>query len=151
MNRLSPKVKAVNVANAYGIELYDKLAAVFTPLVGCKIEKADGTLLAKVAKLMPSLPHGVGLSVYRYTSNYSLMYVVKTCESDGYNGCMYHETSVYIGEMRDGVLVKLCNKPELRTDYTVAEVEANRKAYEVAKEAASQAESKLHPFGEYDR
>jgi hypothetical protein len=147
---LVAKVKATNKANAYAMEIYDKLAAVFAPLVGQKIEKADGGLMAKYAKLLPEFISGVPMHVYRYNSNYSLMYVVKTCESIPPHGCTYYEASCYVGEMRDGVLTKLCNRPQLRTDYTVAEVKANREAYKAAQAIADDAKGKLHPFGEYD-
>jgi hypothetical protein len=147
---LAAKVKATNKANAYAMEIYDKLAAVFAPLVGQKIEKADGSLLAKVQKLLPEFISGVPMHVYRYNSNYSLMYVVKTCESIPPHTCTYYEASCYVGEMRDGVLTKLCNRPQLRTDYTVDEIKAARKAYAEAQKLADDAKGKLHPFGEYD-
>jgi len=156
---LAAKVKATNAANAYAMELWDKLSGVFAPFVGKKIEKADGCLLAKIGKLLPMLPNSVSLGVYRYRSAYSLMYVVKTCESippqignlhEDY-GCTYYEASCYVGEMRDGVLLKLCDRPTLRADYTAKEVTANRAAYAAAKKIADEAQGKLHPFGEYDR
>jgi hypothetical protein len=148
-NRLAARVKAVNTANAKAGEVYDQLAAIFAPYVGCKIEKADGGLLAKVAKALPEFV-GNGLHVYKYASNFSLVWMVKTCEVCDGTAC-YHEAGVYVGEMRDGVLLKLCNRPELRSDYTVEEVVANREAYEAAKKIADDVQGKLHPFGEYDR
>lgn len=149
-NRLAARVKAVNAANRKAGEIYDTLAIRFAPYVGCKIEKADGGLLAKIVKGLPEFPYSNGLHVYKYASNYSLVWMVKTCEVCDGTAC-YHETGVYIGEMRDGVLLKLCNRPELRSDYTVEEVVANREAYEAAKKVADDAQGKLHPFGEYDR
>ena len=147
---LAAKVKATNKANAYAMEIHPQLCAVFAPFVGQKIEKVDGSLLAKIAKLMPKFIDGVPLHVYRYNSNYSLMYVVKTCEMIPPHGCTYYEASCYVGEMRDGVLIKLCDAPKLRTDYTVEEVKANRAAYKAAQQLADDAKGKLHPFGEYD-
>jgi hypothetical protein len=149
-NRLAARVKAVNAANAKALEVYDTLAIRFAPYVGSKIEKADGGLVAKVVKGLPEFPYSNNLHVYKYASNYSLVWMVKVCEQcDG--NAYYHEAGVYIGEMRDGVLLKLCNRPELRTDYTVSEIVANREAYEAAQKIADDAKGKLHPFGEYDR
>ena len=108
-NRLAARVKAVNAANRMAGEVYDKLAAIFAPYVGCKIEKADGGLLAKVAKALPEFPYSNGLHVYKYASNYSLVWMVKACEVCDGIAC-YHEAGVYVGEMRDGVLLKLCNR-----------------------------------------
>lgn len=147
---LKAKVAAVNKANAYAMEIHDQLTKVFTPFVGQKIEKADGGLLAKIAKLLPEFVSGVPMHVYRYPSNYSLMYTVKTCEMVPPHGCTYYEASCYVGDMRDGVLVKLCDKPQYRTDYTVEEVKANRATYAAAQKVADDAKGKLHPFGEYD-
>lgn len=155
---LEAKVAAVNNANRYALELYPQLRAIFEPFIGQKIEKADGGLLMKIAKLLPEFPCKPGLHVYKMSSDYSLVWVVKTCESQAINGkhdnyhvAHYHETSVYVGNMRHGVLTDFCKAPELRTDYTAAEVEAAREAYRKAKQAADDARSALFNFGEYDR
>lgn len=151
-NATIAKVKAVNKAHGYANKLCADLQATFAPLVGQKIEKADGGLLAKVAKLLPEFPHSPSLHVYRYISNYSLAWSVKTCEHIADTcGCLYYDVTVYVGDMRDGVLVKLSDPCVFRTDYTVAEVDAKREAYRAAKSAAGAAQSALYPFGEYDR
>jgi hypothetical protein len=150
MSKLEARIKAVNAANAYAMELYDTLSAVFAPLVGSKIEKVDGDLLARIKSQVPALPCTPALHVYRDRSPYSLRYVVKTCEVHQ-GSAYYHEASVYVGDMRDGVLTKLCDRPDYRTDYTSAEVVANRAAYEAARKVYEDARSALHPFGEYDR
>jgi hypothetical protein len=150
--RLAARVRAINKANAYAIELYGQLAAVFAPLVGKEIQKNGGDLLAKVAKLMPVLPNRHDLMVYYHRSNFSLGWTVKTCEMiEGTHTCTYHETTVYIGELDGHTLTKLCDPFTARTDYSEAEVRANRKAYEDAKKIADDLHSKLYPFGEYDR
>lgn len=152
---LDCRVRGVNAANKYAHELFTLLVPIFTPFVGQKIEKADGGLLAKIAKLLPEFPCGVKLHVYKYQSNYSLVWVVKTCEchdaGNGVGHAYYHETSVYIANVRNGVLESMYPKFEARTDYTVAEVIKNREAYKAAKQLADNAQSALHPFGEYDR
>jgi hypothetical protein len=148
--RLAAKVKATNNAHRYAMELHNKLAPIFADLVGHKLTKQDGSLMAKFEKLLPEFPCTSALHVYRGRSDYSLYWMVKTCEV--VNGtATYYEIGCYVGELRDGVLTKICNRPELRTDYTVEEVEANRKAYEEAAKVADEAKGKLYPFGEYDR
>ena len=152
VEHLAARVRGVNNANRYAVEVvYPQLVAVFTPLVGQKIEKVDGSLLAKYESLLPKFEDGNVLHVYRHRSNYSLAWVVKTCESVPPHGCTYHETVVYIGEMSNGVLTKICDPLKAKCNYTVEEVVEARKVHEAAKKKASDALSALHPFGEYDR
>ena len=149
---LPAKIKAVNRANEYGVKLYQELEPIFRPLVGQSILNKNGTLAKRFAKLLPELPCTTDLHVYRGDSNYSLAWCVKTCEmnGDGY-GCVYHEITVYIGNIRGDVLTEICSPFTARTDYTAEEVHANREKYESAKKLADDARSKLYPFGEYDR
>jgi hypothetical protein len=147
-NKLQAKVKAVNRANQAATELYAKLAPIFAPLVGKKIINKEGRLLAKVWKLMPDIFQN--WSVYHPASDYSLVFVVKTMESLPDGLCIYHETSVYVGELREGVLTKLCDAPNLQATYTEREIIAKRLKYEEAKKAMDEAQNDLYPFGEYD-
>jgi hypothetical protein len=148
--RLETKVKAFNAAHQFANELYPKLAAVFTPLVGCKVVKVDGSLLAKVASQLPEMPNTHNLMVYPGHSNYSLRWVVKTSEMDSEHTCLYAEAGVYVADIRDGVVTKIYDAPNLRSDYAVAEIEVKREIYKAAKRAADAAYSALSPFGEYD-
>lgn len=150
---LDAKVAAVNNANRYVIEIYPKLREIFKPFVGQRVVKADGYLFAKIDKLLPKFPSGNGLHVYLRHSGYSIAWAVKTYENYTKNGgdyAIYHEATVYVGDMRDGVLLDLYGEPDLFTSYSAAVVEARREAYRKAKAAASDALSALHPFGEYD-
>jgi hypothetical protein len=158
VTRLEAKVEAVNAGSKYALELYDELRKVFIGLIGQQIDKADGTLRANVQKLMPQLPNSNKLRVYRYHSDYSLIFTVAAdadCEFEvgtNYHSSERHEISVYIGHLSNGKLTGLYDRPEgLRDNWTVAEVEANRKAYEDAKKAADAAKNKLFHFGEHDR
>ena len=153
MSALDAHVRAVNRAHAAANEWRPKLIEAFEPYLGCKIEKADGSLLAKVKKVVDDLklPYGNSLSIHRsLRSNYILFFTVRAGEvADGrsYN----REVSLYIGEMICGVLTKMCEMTEFRTDFTPEKVLAAREAYKQAKKLADDAESALHPFGEYDR
>ena len=148
--KLEAHVKAVNRVHKYTKELFATLRPIFEQLVGQKITKADGSLLAKVEKLLPKLGTD-DVMVWRSTSsNYSLVYYAKTCVScDGHG--IYYEDSVYIGEMSDGVLIKLYDNYDVRDDFTADEIEQKREAYFKARELADDAKSALHPFGEYTR
>ena len=150
---LAAKVAAVNMAHEYANELRPILLAAFAPYVGQKILKTDGTLLQKVRETLPELPSHAGLSVFRRSESYSLVYTVKTCVSYGEHSCTYHEVSLYLYRF-DGVTLAPwngCQWENLRTDHTEAEVFALRQANTAAKEAASRAAAALYPFGEWDR
>jgi hypothetical protein len=148
---LKAKVNAVNRAHAYAHRLYATLAPIFQPLIGEKIFKADGTLTAKCLKLMPELPHGIDLHVYKHVSDYSLAWTVKTCEMiEGESCCLYYEITVYVGEMNKGVLTKLSTPFSGRVDYTPAEIQDKRNKVELAEKALSDARSALWPFAERD-
>lgn len=147
-NILAARVIARNRANANAMALYDAYAKALAPFIGQKILKADGCLLAKVIAVLPTLP----MHYYREHSNYSLRFVAKECENiQGGCGCVYEETSVYIGDLTNGVLVKLYERPTFRTDYCVEEIQMLRQLAEKARDDARQAESKLDGFGFYDR
>lgn len=53
--RLTVRVNITNRVNAYAEELYDKLVPIFKPLVGSKVVKSTGELVAKIARQMPEL------------------------------------------------------------------------------------------------
>lgn len=151
-NALAAKVKAVNKANAEAAKLLPKLVEIFRPLVGQQVLKAAGGLLLKVEKVLPEFPDTHGLMVYRHSSNYNLAWTVKTCENiEGTHGCLYHEVTIYVGNLNGCVLTDLnTTQMELRTDYTVEEIEAARKKYEEVRRIADEARSALYPFGEHD-
>ncbi len=155
--RLETRVRGVNRANAYANEIAPKLRDLFAPYVGQKVFKADGTLLAKIQKQVDALQLTDGMRnggngyVYRLSSNYSVVFVVKTYESDGENHGYYHETSIYVAHVRDGVAYELYDWTTAKTDYNAAYIAVARERYEAAKKAADDARSELHPFGEYDR
>lgn len=152
-NALSAKVAAVNAANAYANEIFPVLSAALAPFMGQQVEKAAGGLLEKVKRALPIFTDSHALSVYRDGGGYSLRWTVKTCESYGEFSCVYHETPVFIANLRNGVAEKWNGAPfaTLRTDYTEAEVLELRAKNDAAKRAASAAASALYPFGEWDR
>lgn len=150
VNRLAAKVKVVNRCNAEAKKLFAQLHEIFEPFVGQKIEKADGGLMEKVKKLLPELPNTYSLGTYKLSSPYSLGWNVKSGETVD-NRAIYHDVSVYIGTMSNGVLTGLYDSFDARDDYTVEEIANLRADYKIKKKAAEAAESKLFPFGEIDR
>lgn len=151
---LEAKVRGVNRANKMANEIYHKLVNVFGKFVGEKIEKNDGTLLKKVQIKVDSLnlPKSNNESVWQWRCRHGsgdLVYCIKTCERK-FGRAYYHETRMYVGGMKNGVLVNIQPPPEFKTDYTVKEVQSLRAKYEAAKKIADEAENKLFPFGKWN-
>jgi len=147
---LEAQVKAVNKANQYANELYARLAPIFEPLVGSNVLKVDGSLQAKYQKLLPKFPNTIELNVYfsDCALSYSLTWVVETYEMIK-GGCgLYHKASVSIGDLNNGKLVKIVNRPNYRDDYKAEDVEAAQLKTKEAKKVYEELKSALFPFGE---
>ena len=153
---LEAKVIAHNRANEVANELHPKLVEIFEPYLGQKITKKDGGLLKKIADQLPESRYhdaypSPTVMFYLNNSNYSLSFTVKTCAQilDSH-GCVYAESTVYVGRFQDGEFSEITPLDTKRTDYNADEVTQLREAYKVAERAARDAESKLYPFGQYD-
>lgn len=151
--KLKAKVRAVNRANREANRLYTALTEALTPFVGCKIIRADGELMKEVAKNFPDFgtKNDFDLMVYKNRSEYSLSFTVKAGESiDGTSKCLYHETTVYIGSLSNGVLINLSSAEQYREDYNFEDVKAKRRVYDLAKKTLDAALSAIGPFGASD-
>lgn len=146
-SQLQARITATNRANAKANELWHTLATAFQPLVGKKILKQDGNLLAKYENLLPGFPYNASLHVYRYGSPYTLAWTVKACEVVG-GIAHYVDVTVYVGDLSNGVLTKLTPKHERRENYTLEEVLAAQARAQAAREAYEEAKSACFPFGE---
>ena len=146
---LKAYIRAVNKSHTEGLRLYPLLSEVFRPFVGQKINKADGDLLLSIKKLLPQLPYDNFVRVSRSGSEYSLAWNIHVSElystNSGYSSSSY-DIAIYIGNIRDGVLIDLCAKFSARTDYTVEEVMEKHKVVKEAEKALQQAKSALWPF-----
>lgn len=149
--KLLLRVTAINKANRYAREVYKSLVELFGSLVGEKIMKSDGSLLKKYQDQLPTFSNTHDLMVYRLDSDYSAIWVVKSCESTAQN-CVYHETQVNLGRLDNGVLVELrLTEPSFyREDFTVEEIFLKRLSYTSAKRVADNLRNDLFPFGEWD-
>lgn len=156
---LAASVAAVNRAHAEAMKLYAAYEPVIRGLVGQKVIKADGALLVTVAKMLPAMEKprdGEYLAVYRLSSDYSLAWIVKISENyklaSGRESCIYHEVTVYIGQMTGAILSSMYDPlGELRTDWTEKEVGTKREALKEAENTVSDAKRALYPFETYDR
>ncbi len=159
---LPAAVEATNEANRRAMVLQTRLLAFFQSYVGKKVKKVDGTLLAKIQADLNEYLGDVSptSSVYtcrsatssvhicRSRSDYSLDWMVKVSKSYG-EGVTYASACAFVGELRNGVLVKLGNPVVLKTDYTVEGVRAARQKAADLKRAYDDARGACYPFGEW--
>lgn len=146
MSDLQYLVKAVNRANKWANELHETLHTVLVPFVGKKILRVDGAFTANVKAVVPSLPYDNTRSTYWGNTKYSVYLHVKVCEAVPPGTCVYHDTAIHLGELRDDVLVSVSSPTTRRTEWTVAEVLSKRDAYRQAKQSLDDCESALYPF-----
>jgi hypothetical protein len=157
-NYLIAHVEAVNFCHLLAMRLEQVLKVFFTPYVGKKVIKIDGTLMQKIADevrpCIEPIDEMNGVQVYfDRMGSYSLRWTVKVCKHiEGAGSCLYYEHSVYVGDLEGQTLKNIKpTKLDLRTDFTAAEIESKRKVYKQLQETADQAKGQLYPFGEYDR
>lgn len=156
---LEARVKATNLVHEWANKIEPILKARFLPLVGQKILKADGSMMAKYAELanVSALQPDKMHRICRETrSSYSLAWCLDVCVSvEGFEGCIYEKQMVYVGQIKGSTLesvypAKLASETH-RTNYSADEVTALRAEYERLNKIAKDAQSALLPFGEYDR
>lgn len=168
-------ILAENLANEGANAASVILHAALDGLLGEKILKQSGQMLAKHLKLMPDLgqfkidekrgPFWFSLHVYRHMTDYSLAWTAKACVNGrhpdmvdekwgapDYSSTCYRESTVYIGDMGgEGrqYLIKLTDPcDDRRTDYDYDQVKALRVAADVAKKASDDAVHACFPFRE---
>lgn len=149
---LAADVIAENKANDIANQIAPKLLDFFRPLVGCKILKADGSLLKKIQEDMPKFNFAdTSISVYRMSSDYSLAWQVKVCEHvKNAQHCTYRTVTVYIGDLKGAGLEKVHNdRHPLKADYNLQDIVEGIKKYRAAQKVAEAAQSALFPFTEY--
>ena len=146
---LDAKVQAQNTAAFIANELYPVFRAIFEPMVGKKVLKADGTLLAKVEEQLPKIQNISGVHVYRQNSVFcTLCWVVKvSCAVKGSPFWEHKEVYITTGLIDGVVLGKLFDEiDKKRDDYDVNEIRRLQEVYRVKMEEARQAEQALNPF-----
>ncbi len=152
---LDAKIEAYNTAHLAALDLCPRMLEALKPFVGTQVLKADGTLRKAVRDALPEIPSTVLLfGWYTTRAGYTLSANLKTCTSYKARTCeiaCYAEISVYLGDLDRGVLKKLYEPQSWRTDYKRAEIEHTRMMLKTARNTISALESKLFPFGEYDR
>ncbi len=153
--KLSAKVDAVVRANHRANQLWNLLMPTFSAFVGKQITKNDGSLLARVEKLLPTLPRTADCRVWHRSSQYSLCWEVQASapigDPTGFHTVVYHEAACPIGKIENGILTELYPPMNYRTDYSPEEILEKRADHERAQQALYAAECALRPFGVFDK
>lgn len=147
---LAAAVAARNEVNTQANERFPSIIEALTPFVGATVCKVDGTLFKKVKEALPVFESstGFGSSCWYSTGHgYSLVLNLKTCHGVQPNGCVYAETTLYLGDLQNGVLTRLYDAPNFKTDFTEDFVIQARLAVRAAEEILSAAKSKIYYFG----
>lgn len=147
-NEMKARVRALNKALEVSRIVQKELLAIFAEYVGCKICRIDGSLLKAVQAKIPEFKNfGSNIQVYKYFSNYTLMYVVKVCQQvENECHCVYKELTVHIGDINNGIFTKLAAPAELPEYFTVEQIEYLMEEMEKAEKALAEANSALHLF-----
>jgi hypothetical protein len=138
---LAAKVSARNKVNKLANDSYPKIIEALKPFLGQKILKVNGTLMEKVAKVLPKID--CYRAYYTCGAGYSLKVEITEFETspdrfgDG-SIAHYQETSLYLGDLTTGVLTKLYDAPNHRTDFTEEEIIQTREKIKEFKEQERQ-------------
>lgn len=153
MNDTIAKIIARNRLNSQVNELAPLILEAIKPFVNTKITLQTGGFAAKFKNIVDSylgcnkiFPK---LQIYRYNSNYSLVFVFKTSEPTGDYGCIYQEESVYLGVLDGHNLKELIDFKPRETNYNLQDIEIWRAEYARADQIKRNMESKLSHFGVY--
>lgn len=144
INKMAAKIRAVNTANEQGKLLYKQIVEKITPFIGTKILKADDKLIKKIAQEIKT-PYNNDLLIYQNSSKYTLSYVVQSNCRDG-GEYESHEAIVYIGNIRDGILLELLEPFNERSDFSTQEIIEVMSEIKNLEEKLSQAKNKIYPF-----
>lgn len=151
---LETRVRMVNNTHKYGNDLYYILIKAFKPFIGKKIIKKAGGLIQKAQQIINSInsPYNGPTQVYKNpNNNYSLSFIVKTCETLN-ERTFYYEICIYIGNVENEILKDMDYPfPDLKVNYKAESVIEDRRICKELQEKADNAKSALFPFGMYDR
>lgn len=153
-NLLAANIIAENRVNAYIRAVAPLMFEALKPFLGQKVILATGELSAKVKKAMEPFvgwKEAEKIQIYRYSSNYSLLYVFKTSEPTENYGCTYRERSVYFGKIEGNNVMSEFFKfdPINFPQYKLEQILSIRAELEAAEKKVSEIKSKLPDFAQF--
>ncbi len=141
---LKCKIIARNRVNQAILDIAPVMRGALAPFVGQKICKVDGSLLQKVRNALPEPPNTVSVFAYYTTGNgYTLRAGFRASQSVPGEGTQYAEADAYLGDIQDGVLIKIYPSASYRTDYELAEVKSLQEQLKAAQRTVSTVQSQL--------
>ena len=147
---LDAKVAARNQVNLLANACFPEAIRALEPFLGQKVCKVDGSLLEKVKRALPDLKDGwYSASRYSLVLNLKVHACAKGKTSD-YQSAHYADATVYLADLTSGILTRLYDTPDYKTDYSADFVRQAREEVRQAEALKSKAESKIHHFGMYD-
>jgi len=157
MNHLLTQIKAENAVNTLIKARAPRLFEAAKGLVGKQILKADGSLRKDALAVLdvPTFPDRHDM-IYLSRSSSSLAFTFKASawtkneREHMSDHCSYSETTVYIGDMQNGLLESLeeFDPSDYKSDYDLETIKDLRAKCEEARKAYEQARSDCNPFGE---
>ena len=149
---LAARIRAQNAAGKRANELHPLLVLVFTPFVGRKVVKKDGTFVAALQKELKIFTGTYGSTyIYSRVTKHCVYFCVKVHESVEAGGRQKsEECSCTVADIKDGMLKEFCKPCNYKTDHDYNDVVRMRSTHDKAKDALSEALNDLYPFGEYD-
>lgn len=163
---LDAKIAARNRVNKLAIATIPTMIAALQPFIGKKVLNVGPALCQRLKDALPKDNcggKGASADQWYYSPSSNSLYAcfsVSECAAAmkpdkwrSYPTDTWEQatTSALIAEFKDGVLIKAGCGQTWRTDYNREEVERDRAAYDTAKKAADEAESRLEHFGTWDR
>lgn len=159
-NELIANITALNLANSVANRLHPALAEYFTPLIGQKIIKADGSLIAKhkdkVAELIAQFERPSkgtthnNVRITRFNARTSLAYDISVCERvPNEEHCTYKNVVIYIGDMPGDSITRLepvvTDRP---TAYNLEKIKAAQAEYKRLQALADKAKDEIPYFAQ---
>lgn len=148
-DKLAAKIDCVNRANVRANALRTELMPIFAPYKGLKVVNKDGSFVKSIRDKLPEFEHTPAIHIYRYHSDYSVVYMVQTAGSvNGWS--VSYETGVYLCQLRDGVMIDTYNHDNFPTYDMDKIINAINETERLKAELAS-VQAGLSPFEEFFR
>lgn len=154
-SHLEARVCLVNYVNELANRLEPTLKELFLPYVGKKVTISGGSLLKKLREqvndtVKPYLSERDQV-FHDYRYSYNVQFTIKSRTGYlHYGNCEsweYWETGIYIGSLRDSVLVEIDDrKTERKTDYLVDKIRTIRESAEKLRERVRELELQIVNF-----
>lgn len=145
--QLEAKIKARNKVNQYALEIGPRVIEALKPFIGQKVCNVGGELSKKVMGQLPALQNEFNIRAFYSTGHgYTVTVQLNASETTRQGHAMYCDATVYVANLRNGILESMfpdMEPADWRTDYTVDEYRALEKQIRDAESTLSTLRSKF--------